>query len=396
MKIDKRNPGHWVTLLLFFVQCGLGVLACAVRRRPRGGSVILYGHRLNGNLLALYTYMAHHPETDLRPVFLTMDRDYAAKLRTKGFDVVLATGFGCARLLGSACALVSDHGLHSLQIWRGVCQKMGLRFFDVWHGIPFKGFSPDDFRVQHRYNETWVASALHRDLYVERFGFAKNVVVVTGYARTDQLVRAHPENKAAIRRQLGLPPDRRLVLFAPTWKQDHAARKLFPFDCDAQVFVARIADIAAEHDADVVLRTHLNSGEAQHHAHSHVHHLPASRCPDTEAVLQACDILICDWSSIAFDFLLLDRPAIFLDVAPPFRKGFSLGPEYRYGAVVGCLDSLAGTLQQVLERPDAYWQTYGDHHRRIRQAVYGGLDDGDASQRCVRRLLRIVRPGSSL
>lgn len=395
MKIDKRNPGHWLILLMFFAQCGLGVLVRAVRRRPKEGVVILYGHQLNGNLLALYTYMARHPETDLRPVFLTLDRHYAATMKAASVNVALATGFGCARLLSSASALVSDHGLHSLQIWRGVLQRMGLRFFDVWHGVPFKGFNPDDFRVQHRYNETWVASALHRDLYVEKFGFAKDVVVVTGYARTDQLVLAHPEDKAAIRRQLGLPSDRRLVLFAPTWKQDHAARKLFPFGCDAQKFVGRIADVAAKYDADIVLRTHLNSGEAQHDAHSHVHYLPASRYPETEAVLQACDILICDWSSIAFDFLLLDRPAIFLDVAPPFQKGFSLGPEYRYGAVVGCLDSLTEMLWHVLEQPDVYWQTYQDHHHRIRQAVYGGLDDGNASQRCVQRLSRTIRPESS-
>ena len=64
-----------------------------------------------------------------------------------------------------------------------------LAFFDVWHGIPFKGFDAEDFRVQRHYDETWVASPLLRDLYVDRFSFEPERVVPTGYARTDRLVR---------------------------------------------------------------------------------------------------------------------------------------------------------------------------------------------------------------
>src|SRR5690606_40302310 len=66
------------------------------------------------------------------------------------------------------------------------CALPILRFFDVWHGIPFKGFDADDFRVQHRYDECWVASPLLRDLYIQRFGFEPQRVVATGYARTDR------------------------------------------------------------------------------------------------------------------------------------------------------------------------------------------------------------------
>src|SRR3546814_20728071 len=107
-------------------------------------------------------------------------------------------------------------------------RRADLLFFDVWHGIPFKGFDADDFRLQHRYDEIWVASDLHRDLYIEKFGFHKSQVVVTGYARTDCLVTDGTGN-ATIRRRLGLPPEGRLILFVPTWSQEATGPRIFPF-----------------------------------------------------------------------------------------------------------------------------------------------------------------------
>lgn len=391
MKIDKRKPVHWLLLLGFFIQCEVGAVLRGIRRRPRKPkTIVLYGHKLNGNLLALHDYMLSHPEDGFCPVFLTMDRSYRNELAAGGVRACWASGPAAAGLLGRAAALISDHGLHSLQPWCGLYQRLGLRLFDVWHGIPFKGFDPDDFRVQHGYDEIWVASNLIRELYTSKFGFPPERVVATGYARTDRLVRTSQDEKAAARASQELPETGKLILFAPTWKQDAAGRTLFPFGCDGRVFVAQLAAIAARYDAAIVLRSHLNSADVEFGAYSNVYTTPSWRYPDAEATLLACDVLICDWSSIAFDFLLLDRPVIFLDVEPPFRKGFSLGPEYRYGSVVGSMGALSNALEQVLGQPDAYWKVHADNYRMIRQVVYGGFDDGLASNRCVKRLVQAI------
>ena len=56
-------------------------------------------------------------------------------------------------VLARAGALVTDHGLHCLSL---LVRLGGLPAYDVWHGIPFKGFDADDFRAQHRYRECWL------------------------------------------------------------------------------------------------------------------------------------------------------------------------------------------------------------------------------------------------
>ncbi|MGP9824281.1 CDP-glycerol--glycerophosphate glycerophosphotransferase [Ectopseudomonas khazarica] len=375
MKIDKRRPSHWFQLMAFALQALLGLPLRTITQRT---AVVLYGHKLNGNLLALYRQCP-------QAIFLSMDLRYCRELEAQGIRCQWACNFGAARLMARATALVSDHGLHSLEMLLSAYRRSGLKCFDVWHGIPFKGFDEDDFHLQHRYDETWVASELHRSLYIERYGFTRQQAVVTGYARTDALINPG-QNAASLRQELGLPPQGRLILFAPTWAQDTRERNLFPFGHEPKDFLDALAALARRYQATVLLRTHLNSGDQLGSDYPDIICMPSSQWPNAESILQVSDMLICDWSSIAFDYLLLDRPTFFLDVPAPFRKGFSLGPEYRFGAVVGSLPQLLQALESALLASETYWQEYADKHRRVRQEVYGSWADGHATQRCLKRL----------
>lgn len=396
MKIDKSRPSHWWSLACFGLQA---VLALVLRRfglvRRRGArEVVLYGHKLNGNLLALYQRMEAEANT-LVPVFVTMDAAYGQQLRAQGVYCQLATRPGCARLLARAVAVISDHGLHAMQPLLG---RSGLRFFDVWHGIPFKGFDPDDFRVQHRYDEVWVSSPALRTMYIERFGFDPARVVATGYGRTDALVHRSAVLERQARHSLGIEGFSRSVLFAPTWRQDDASRDIYPFGQSEDVFLDALADVCERHGAVLLVRKHLNTsgGVGGCQTRANVRLIPSSIFPETESIVAVSDVLILDWSSIAFDFLLLDRPTIFLDVSPPFAKGFSLGPEYRFGDVVGNMQALLLALDTHLVDPKAYLAEHGEQHRRVKEVAYGGFADGRAAERYLKRLIHhLISDGSS-
>ena len=376
---------HWLLLALTGANAVLSaLLRLVVRRRRR--LVLLYGHKLGGNLLALDRALEQHG--DIEVAFLTMDPAYHRELIREGRRSVLAASPRCIPSLVSAAALISDHGLHALL----PLLRSDVKFFDAWHAIPFKGFDADDFRVQHRYEETWVPSPLLARIYAAQYAFPPRKIVVTGYARTDRLVREKDAPRRPLRARLGVPADDgKVVLFAPTWKQDSDERSLFPFGIEPDAFCAALSDLGRRTGATVVLRTHLNSGPGAVDVsrHERLRSLPYADYPDTEEVLLATDVLVCDWSSIAFDFLLLERPAIFLDVPPPFRKGFTLGPEYRYGELVGDLPSLLSAIEAGIVAPDDHAARFGARARAIRQDIYGGFDDGNSAARCVARLERV-------
>jgi CDP-glycerol glycerophosphotransferase len=390
MKIDKRNPLHWC----YLAASGLWV-ALAILLRPlvpaRSGRkrVLLYGHKLGGNLLALYRYLGQNHADDIEVAFLALDPEYARQLSEQGEAVVHATSAHCLSWLATAEALVSDHGLHAMA---PLVRFSSMKFVDVWHSIPFKGFDGDDFRVQHRYDEIWVASGSQRELWIDKYGFRPGIVHATGYARTDCLVRKD-RDVGEILRGIGVDPVDcgKVILFAPTWQQDSSNRSLFPFGLEAEEFLGALSGLAGDLGATVLLRTHLNSGSSRQGGRfARVVHVPYASYPDTEAILLASDALVCDWSSIAFDYLLLDRPAFFLDVEMPFRKGFSLGPEYRYGMIVSGLDELIEGLRATMRDPGGYWQAHAGRHAEVKRSVYGEYADGRASARCSDRLLALV------
>lgn len=382
MKIDRRNPRHWLIAGLSLLVVIVAIVLRPLRRRGGRPRVVLYGHQLNGNVRALYRAL-QAPAHGIDAVFLTMDPRHARELAARGERCVLAASPRAIGLLAAADAVICDHGLQLMNLMVG---RSDLKVFDVWHGIPFKGFDADDFRPLHRFDEAWVASPLLRGLYVERFGFAADRVHATGYARTDRLVRdATPPT--VMRARLGLAaPARRAILFAPTWRQDAAERSLFPFGIDEPRFLEALAGLCERSDAQLLLRRHLNSPLAPATPRARVLEVPMAAFPDTEALLLASDLLVCDWSSIAFDFLLLDRPTIFLEVPPPFAKGLSLDRGHRFGAVVGSLDALLALLERYLADPAAYAREHGERARAIRRRVYGDCADGEATARCIARL----------
>lgn len=386
MKIDKRNPLHWWYLALSACWAMLAIAARPLLPKRKPHRVLLYGHKLGGNLLALYQRLRTMPD-EFDVAFLTLDPGYHRELIGAGERAVLATSPRCIAWLATARALVSDHGLHALL---PMLFLSDVRFFDVWHGIPFKGFDADDFGIQRRYHETWVTSPLLKDLYVSRYGFNAERVHATGNPRTD-LLQTGKELRAAAKRAFGLPEESKFVLFAPTWKQDAKHRSLFPFGVDEGEFLVRMGKIARKHGAIVGLRMHLNTGRATVGVVDGIVHLPFARYPDTERLLVATDILVCDWSSIAFDFMVLQRPTVFLDVEAPFRKGFSLGASYRHGEVVGSLDALMAALDRYLADSSAFSAEHGVRTKDLLREVYAGRDDGGATERCIERMRLALR-----
>lgn len=381
MKIDRSNPRHWRYLL----QSGLyTLLAIPIRylfkRRSQRPLVVLYGHKLNGNLLALYRYCGENPQPR-ETRFLTLDPDYARE--RSDLKPLLALRLRDMIRVAMADCIVTDHGLHAMF---PLLYLTNIRFADVWHGVPFKGFVPANFRVQHHYDQIWVSSPAIRDLWCERFGFDPNRVVVTGYGRTDTLLHYYAQ-RDQLRARYEIPLNRRTILFAPTWTHGDTGRSESPFGDSLEAFVERLAKFAAQQDAVVLIRHHLNSANGQSEWRTaHVRAVPASDYPDAEEILAISDCLVTDWSSIAFDFMAIEKPIVFLDVPAPFEHGFSLPSDCRAGAVVRDIPALEAALVRSLGQPHADLGTSVEKYARVRQIAFGDTLDGDSAKRYARQL----------
>ena len=385
MKIDKKNPRHWLMLMR---QGGYTLFAIGARYllpRPAKPVVILYGHQLSGNLLALYEEWSHSFQDKFECHFLSLDPQYTAVLHGEGVNVLHCGTLTDMMLAGRCSAMITDHGLHAMSPFIFLTN---ILFIDVWHGIPFKGFIPNDFRVQQRYDEVWVSSPLLKEIYQDKFGFKADIVKDLGYARADKLFLQQPSNPA-LREKANIPPGHKAVLYAPTWQQDDSGRDLFPFGERQDAFIQQLSKTCAQHKAILIIRSHLNA-KINTKLHENVRYCSMKEFPDAEGLLLLTDILICDWSSIVFDFLALNRPTIFLEVEPPFKNGFSLGREYRFGKVVTDMDVLCDTIDKTLATPDWYTSAQKSVHQKVISAVYGSNTDGKSAARQWSRMTQLV------
>ncbi|MBW1690538.1 MAG: CDP-glycerol glycerophosphotransferase family protein [Deltaproteobacteria bacterium] len=385
MKFDKRNYKHWF-YLFSTVLCLLLALPFAISLRRGKKTIIFYGHKFNGNLKSFFVYLLKRNADDLSIYYLTMDKMYYQKLMNQ-IPVLYTGNFEHMIKVLRSHAIISDHGLQALSPIRLLKR---IKLIDVWHGIPFKGFDPYDFKNIHCFDQVWVASRSLKRFYVEKFGFNEKRVRVTGYARIDPLI-TKDYCEIDLLDKYGIKDNyRKIILMAPTWKHEDASRSVFPFDVSAREFITKLSELGKNRKSLIIFRTHLNTKLGEAIALSNIRFIPFNEYPDTEEVLYISDILVTDWSSIAFDYLVLRKPTIFMDVKPPFAKGFTYDATYRYGEVVDSFKSLIESIEKYIISPERFIDKYGRKMDEVFLEVYGDAADGRSSERYYLNLMSLI------
>jgi CDP-glycerol glycerophosphotransferase len=195
----------------------------------------------------------------------------------------------------------------------------------------------------------------------------------TGYPRNDILATATDADVAKVREELGIEAGQTTVLYAPTHRE-YAEDPTPPLD------LARFADALGP---DHVLMARLHYFHDEHPLLRELHDAGRIRDvaahPSVEELCLAADVLVTDYSSIMFDFAVLDRP-IFIH-APDWE---------RYREQRGTYFDLLTERPGPVARTDAELLDLmrsaesGDDARAAFRARFCALEDGRAAERVVR------------
>lgn len=226
--------------------------------------------------------------------------------------------------------------------------------------------------------------AAQKNVY-RKIRFFPEQVYVTGYGRTDLLLHYQME-KENNKKLFSIPAGKKIILFAPTWKQDNKQRNEIPFGLQQTDFISKLGEVAEKNNAVLIVRYHLNTSQPLVKWGNSVFHFPLSEFPDGEILVGLSDVLITDWSSIAFDTMAINKPIIFLDVPPPFKNGFSLPPDYRVGDIVTTFDQLGSSITEICSSEEKYISKYRERYLEVQRAVYDDTLDSKSVVRYVKRL----------
>ena len=192
----------------------------------------------------------------------------------------------------------------------------------TWHGTPLRRLGSDltDTRgtpgarrfvagPADRWSYLVTPSALAAEVLTRVFDVAPEVIDV-GYPRADVLAAPGlPERVRALRAALGVPADKKVLLYAPTYRE-HLANGAGEYALQPALD-PDLARRALEPDWVLLVRRHrLMTREPLG--------LPAgygfdvSDHPDALTVAAAADALVTDYSSLMFDFAVTGRPIVHL------------------------------------------------------------------------------------
>jgi CDP-glycerol glycerophosphotransferase len=268
-------------------------------------------------------------------------------------------------------------------------------FVQTWHGTPLKRMLHDLPEVHGRdagYVDRATRGAQQWSVLVSPNSYTsehvasafryQGPVLEVGYPRNDVLQSPDRDQVAArVRSRLGLPPDKRVVLYAPTFRDDQLRGGRFsfelPFDLD-RLHAALAADTV------LLMRMHVLVAQAlEIPPHLRDFARDVSGYPEIQELYLASDALVTDYSSVFFDYAQLRRPMVFYayDLAS-YRdqlRGFYLdyGNELP-GPIVETEDALVDALVDL----DAVAEKYADRLDAFVER-FAPRDDGHAAERVV-------------
>ena len=117
--------------------------------------------------------------------------------------------------------------------------------------------------------------------------------------------QAHPELEEKVRRTLGLPAEKRLLLYAPTFRKD---KGLEAYDMD---YARCVKALERRFGGEwlILAKLHPNIAEKASQLDLDPRYIVnASGYPDIQELYLACDGLVTDYSSVMFDYLITGKP----------------------------------------------------------------------------------------
>ena len=264
-----------------------------------------WGRSYGCNPAALYEYISReHPEYEC--VWLLNDTDTyvpgsAKKVQRKTEEhyYYLAT---------------AKYFIYNTNMPRSFKKRDGQVIVHTMHGTPLKSFGLDvreeadteakRMRVVER-SDLWdyliAQGEFTKDMAWPWFRYT-GTILETGYPRTDVLFREDPAAVREVRKSLGIPDGKKVILYAPTWREGDSYE--MPLDLDEMR--SRLSD-------SYVLLIRL------HHFAAGLYKVPedgefifdGGKAGRIEDLYPVTDVLITDYSSVMFDFALTGRQMVF-------------------------------------------------------------------------------------
>lgn len=280
-------------------------------------------------------------------------------------------------------------------IWRE--KRRGQIFLETWHGTPLKKlvfdmedvhsatatYKSDFYRQSRQWDYLLSDNPFSTQVFESAFLFPREKMLEYGYPRNDILHwKNRDEIAEKIRKKLGIPMDKKTVLYAPTWRDDEyygPGRYKFHLALDLAKMKEALSD-----EYVILLRTHYFIADQLDLSGYEGFAYNLSRYDDISELYLISDICITDYSSVFFDYANLLRPMLFytydLEKYRDILRGFYIDMEEEVpGPLLYTTEEVIEAIRHIDQVEEEFRERYRKFYRR-----FCCWDDGFASKRIVK------------
>lgn len=347
-----------------------------------------FGFRYADNSKYFFEYCSKH--TKIECVWLTKSEDVLNDVRSLGYNCFLVNSWKGIKYqliakVGVVCTGKADLNPYLI--------NSEIKMVNLWHGTPLKKIMFDDkitfkpgktgflsilfpYYRQTTYDLLCSASQEVSSKFNTAFASIVSKIVVTGYSRNDHLQPAK------------LQDSKIKGIYMPTHRGEGDLRFLKHVNLMLNFLNEKL--IGTNMYVDIKLHFYYQQKLTKSTALDHIRFLEDGEIKgDIYTVIADYDFLITDYSSIYFDYLLLDRPIIFypFDIEKYLNDDREFYYEYEQvtpGPKVTTKEELYNEMLKIRESVDIYSQKRGEIN-----AIFNAYSDGQNSKRVFNEIINL-------
>lgn len=274
-------------------------------------------------------------------------------------------------------------------------------YIQTWHGTPLKKLGVDIEEIHMpgtntgAYKKNFVLESRKWDYLVSPNPYSTEIftrafhyrgeVIESGYPRNDVLSNYSDTLISSLKQSLGIPEEKKVMLYAPTWRDNEFYQRgkyKFEFQFDLENWKKEYGD-----EWVLLSRMHyLVAENFDFSAHEGTVY-DVSAYPDIRDLYLISDLMITDYSSVFFDYAILNRPIVFfmydLEIYRDQLRGFYIDiQEEAPGPIVQTEEELFQAINSLMDSSVDLNPKFSSFKNK-----FSSLEDGHATKRVVEAFL---------
>ncbi len=311
MKFNRKNPYHYLIYISYTLFFFISFFLVSFKKN-RNDTIFLMGHKLAGNLQSL---LESEEKLKYNFKYLTFDKYL---IKNNDYCISYLSIKNIVNLL-SCKVILTTHGI----LFHELIKRRKIKTVNVGHGVQTTIMKKDSSNFG-LFEEVWLSSDFDKNILANKCNYKFNNLFTTGFIKHKVMID-NEKLKDKIKFEANLKYN--YWLYAPTASSNNIVKVNNIFHSKNMNLLKEINRLSKANNYITIIKPHYNDYIFQKNKQEIINLIESSsnliyfqdiNLENEEYLINISDLLITDWSSIYLDFLILDKPIVFLD--SPKRK----------------------------------------------------------------------------